>query len=159
MERINKILIHLKYIDYLNRNFESEKTRVFCHHDLRHAIDVSRVAYILALEENLNIKKDLIYAAGLLHDIGRWQEYLTGMDHALISAQFAPEILKSCGFTPSEENIICCAIRNHRKERAQNMSLDRILYRSDKLSRPCNECLAIHQCKRFSPREKPKLHY
>lgn len=159
MERINKILVHPRYIDYLNKNFESEKTRIFCHHDLRHAIDVSRVAYILALEENLNIEKDLIYAAGLLHDIGRWKEYSTGMDHALISAELAPEILRNCNFTHSEENLICCAIRNHRKESKQTTSLDRIIYKSDKISRPCNECLAIDQCKRFSHGEKPKLNY
>lgn len=159
MERVNKILHHPKYVDYLNKNKQAEKNRIFCHHDLRHAIDVARVSYILALEENLLLQKDVIYAAALLHDIGRWKEYQQGVDHATASADLAWEILKESGYTKEEKKLIVHAIRNHRKDNKQNPPLDRILYKSDKISRPCSECLAINQCKRFLNGKKPKLDY
>ena len=159
MERVNKILGNQKYIDCTNKNFKSEKERIFCHHDLRHVIDVSRVAYILALEENISIEKDIVYAAGLLHDIGRWQEYSDGVDHATASAELAVEILRNCGFDSVEEDLICNAIRRHREKGVQKTPLDKILYRSDKISRPCMECLVVGQCKRFDDENQPKLEY
>ncbi|QEK11033.1 HD domain-containing protein [Crassaminicella thermophila] len=159
MERVNKILHNPKYIDYLNRNAQAEKNRIFCHHDLRHAIDVARVSYILALEENLSIKKEVIYAAALLHDIGRWKEYLQGIDHASASADLASEILKESGYIKEEKDLIYSAIRNHRKYNKQNPPLDKILYKSDKISRPCSECLVINQCKRFLNGGNPKIDY
>ena len=81
MERINKILNNSKYKDYLNRNSFCEKDRVFCKHNLEHFLDVSRIAYIMVLEGNMNISKEIIYAIGLLHDIGRWVEYEGGEKH------------------------------------------------------------------------------
>ncbi|QZY54809.1 HD domain-containing protein [Crassaminicella profunda] len=159
MERVNKILKNQKYVDYLNRNVKAEKNRIFCHHDLRHYLDVARVAYILALEKNISIKKDVIYAAALLHDIGRWKEYLEGVDHAAASATLAKDILESSGFDNDEQAIIKEAIKNHRKYDAKNPPLDKILYRSDKLSRPCMECTVVAKCKRFGVGESPKLFY
>ena len=37
--------------------------------------NVARLMYIYALEEHLELPKELIYAAALLHDIGRAQQY------------------------------------------------------------------------------------
>ncbi|WZL72891.1 HD domain-containing protein [Clostridiaceae bacterium 35-E11] len=159
MERINRILASSKYIEYLKKNDEAEKTRVFCHHDLRHAIDVARVAYILSLEEQIPISKDMIYAASLLHDIGRWKEYLDGSDHAVISADLALGILENSGFKSKEQKYIYDAIKNHRTTDGQSTALDRILYTSDKISRPCHTCHAIEACKRFEDGKKPKLSY
>jgi len=159
VQRVNKILDHPKFIDCLNKNAQAEKNRIFCCHDLRHAIDVARISYILALEENLSIPKDVIYAAAISHDIGRWKEYLEGVDHADASADLALEILEDSGYTSQEKKLITSAVRNHRNEGQQNSHMDKILYRSDKISRPCSGCLVINQCKRFSNGEEPQFDY
>ena len=71
MERVNKILNHHCYIDNLKKNSEAEKKRVFCMHNLQHFLDVARIGYIMALERNISIEKEVIYVAALLHDIGK----------------------------------------------------------------------------------------
>ncbi|QXM07183.1 HD domain-containing protein [Crassaminicella indica] len=159
MERVNKIIKNKKYIYYLNKNAAAEKDRIFCHHDLQHALDVARIAYILSLEEKLSIKKDIIYAAALLHDIGRWKEYLEGIDHAFAGAKLAKELLESSGFDHIEQALIQEAIKNHRRYDSKNHPLDKIIYKGDKLSRPCIKCRAVDQCKRFDVGKTPKLYY
>ena len=158
MERVNCILEDADFIRYIAKNKESEKERIFCHHDLNHLLDVCRISWILNLEEELSIDKEKIYAAGLLHDIGRWMEYETGQDHAVVSGELAEGILDRCGFSDDEKAYIVEAIKSHRKKE-HSTDLSRILYRADKLSRPCFNCEAIGQCKRFRRGEKPVLSY
>ena len=159
MVRIEKILIHIQYIEFLNRNIEAEETRLFCHHDFQHAVDVARVAYILALENKLSISKEVIYASGLLHDIGRWKEYAEGVDHASESAILASPILEHCGFNKEESARILHAIDHHRNKNQDQNSLGWILFEADKKSRLCCECLTRDMCKRFQHHHKPELYY
>ena len=42
-----------------------------------HLLDVARLAWIFNLEANQEISKERIYAAALLHDIGRHIQYET----------------------------------------------------------------------------------
>lgn len=158
MERVNCILEDADFVRYIAKNKESEKERIFCHHDLNHLLDVCRISWILNLEEELSIDKEKIYAAGLLHDIGRWMEYETGQDHAVVSGELAEGILDRCGFSDDEKAYIVEAIKSHRKKE-HSTDLSRILYRADKLSRPCFNCEAIGKCKRFRRGEKPILSY
>lgn len=158
MERVNCILEDADFVRYIAKNKESEKERIFCHHDLNHLLDVCRISWILNLEEELSIDKEKIYAAGLLHDIGRWMEYETGQDHAVVSGELAEGILDRCGFSADEKTQIVEAIKSHRKKE-HSTDLSRILYRADKLSRPCFNCEAIGKCKRFRCGEKPTLSY
>lgn len=158
MERVNCILEDADFVRYIAKNKESEKERIFCHHDLNHLLDVCRISWILNLEEELSIDKEKIYAAGLLHDIGRWMEYETGRDHAIVSGELAEGILDRCGFSADEKTQIVEAIKSHRKKE-HSTDLSRILYRADKLSRPCFNCEAIGKCKRFRCGEKPTLSY
>ena len=110
-ERINRILTHPSYIEYVSQNAEKEQDRVFCHHDMGHFLDVARLAEILNLTEAYGQDAELIYAAALLHDIGRHIQYETGEDHALVSARMAPAILKDCGFMQEEaEQIVSVQI-------------------------------------------------
>ena len=158
MEKINSILSDEEYISYLEKNKNNEECRIFCHHDITHFLDVSRIAWILNLEENLNLDKEVVYAASLLHDIGRWQEYEMNINHEIASANLAENILNKYEFTEKQKHMILTAIRNHRsKENTDNIS--RIIYTADKLSRPCFNCAAIDKCKRFKDGEKPKLLY
>ena len=125
---------------------------------MNHLLDVCRISWILNLEEKLQLDKSKVYAAALLHDIGRWIEYETGKDHAIASGELAENILQRCGFLDYEKIDIIEAIKNHRKKR-HTTDLSSILYRADKLSRPCFNCEAIGQCKRFKRAGKQALIY
>ncbi|AOT72593.1 HD domain-containing protein [Geosporobacter ferrireducens] len=159
MERVTSILNHPLFVEYMQRNYIAETDRVYCRHNLQHSIDVARVAYVMALEEGLPIRKDVIYATGLLHDIGRWKEYVDGISHAKASADLAEEILVDSEFERAEIDLILDAIRNHRKNGRRDTPLSVIIFRSDKVSRLCLECNEIEDCNRFSKGDKPKLIY
>ena len=94
MDRVNKILNNEKYKDYLKKNNFYEKNREFCKHDMEHFLAVARISYILCLEKGLNVNKDIIYAVGLLHDIGRWLQYEKNIQHKISSVNISEEILK-----------------------------------------------------------------
>lgn len=158
MERVNCILEDTDFLNYIAKIEELEKGRIFCHHDMNHLLDVCRISWILNLEEKLLIGKEKIYAAALLHDIGRWVEYETGQDHAIASGELAEDILDRCGFSGDEKIHIIEAIKNHRKKE-HSTDLSRILYKADKLSRPCINCKAIGKCKRFKQAKKPVFLY
>ena len=72
MERVNRILRHPRYADCLKQVRDCETGRIFCRHQMEHFLDVARIAYILNLEEGRGLAKDMIYAAALLHDCGRY---------------------------------------------------------------------------------------
>lgn len=148
MERVNRILQDEDFNRYLSLNIESEKDRIFCGHNLQHFLDVARVAYIINLEENLAIEKDIIYGAALLHDIGRWKQYEDKTDHSIVGAELAPSILLRAGYKEEEIDMIISAIRHHRRGTGVE-DLDRIIYEADKKSRPCTHCPARKICKRF----------
>ncbi len=148
MEKVDKILNHDLFNVYLKEIQRIEAgNREFCGHDLTHFLDVARIAMILNLEEDLSIPKDLIYAAGLLHDIGRHMEYKEGIPHEQASAVLAPRILRDCGFEEPQVRLIVQAIAEHRsKHIAGAPTLSGIIYRADKLSRPCYSCEAEAGC-------------
>ena len=50
--------------------------------------------------------KEIIYAIGLLHDIGRWVEYEGGEKHNKASYKMSLDILKECDFNKEEIEII-----------------------------------------------------
>lgn len=78
MERVNQILQHTLYQSCRRQIDEKEKDRIFCGHDMGHLLDVARLAWIFNLEANQEISKERIYAAALLHDIGRHIQYENG---------------------------------------------------------------------------------
>lgn len=148
MNRVQKILKHEDYIEYCKKIAKWEETRKFCGHDMVHFLDVARIAMLLNLEENEEpIPKDIIYGTALCHDIGRFVEYEDGEDHAIASARLAPAILKDCGYKKKEIVLMTEAIANHRnKDIKDGSDLKGLLYRADKLSRPCYGCLMEPEC-------------
>ncbi len=147
MERINKILKHDLFNAYLEKNKAAEENRRFCRHDMGHFLDVARLAMIFNLQQDLSIPEEMIYAAALLHDIGRWRQYEDGTPHEKASALLAPEILSDCGFAEKERAEILSAISNHRNaEIREEPTLDGILYRADKMSRSCFCCEMEREC-------------
>lgn len=146
MDRFNKILSDERYVLYLNKIKLHEKGRKFCKHNTKHFLAVSRIAYIMCLEEKLDIKKDIIYAIGFLHDIGRWQQYESKIPHEKASAALSRSILERCDYTKTETRVIISAIENHRNSNNTPIILNNIIYKSDKLSRNCFNCKVQNEC-------------
>lgn len=146
MKRVNQILFHPKYQYALEQNGIWERERKFCRHGIEHFLDVARLAYIDSLEQGLNIKKDVIYGAALLHDIGRYRQYALDIPHEKASADLADEILPECSFSQEERIQIREAILGHRKKEGGS-KLDFLLRRADKMSRNCFACAAREACK------------
>lgn len=147
MERAGKIWNHSDFKACLLKIEELEEDRIFCGHDRNHLLDVARIAYIENLERNLGIDKELIYAAALLHDIGRHLQYLKGIPHHEGGVQVAGPILKDCGFSEQETEKILEAISGHRdKNISKRADLSGLLYRADKKSRCCFSCKAEAEC-------------
>lgn len=160
MERIDKILNHELFISCLRKNEEAEQDRIFCRHNMEHFLNVARIGEILNLEERQEIPKVQIYAAALLHDIGRYRQYEDGTPHEQASAQLAPQILEDCGFDAKETDVILKAIGSHRDAQVKGEpGLRGLLYRADKLSRGCFACKAEHLCDWKKDKKNRTLRY
>lgn len=166
MEKVNRILRHPSYKKALESIEKEEENRIFCRHDMEHFLSAARLAYIYNLEEGAGISREIIYAAALLHDIGRAMEYEMKVPHQEAGAQLAGKILAECGFEEEEQELIIEAIRSHRTEGKENWSrkgsytdegprtqdteksgcLSKYLYRADKKSRLCFSCRAQKEC-------------
>lgn len=144
MEKVNAILNNPKYINYLKRLENYEVNRKFCKHNMKHFLDLARIAYIMVLEDNLNYSKEIIYAIGLLHDIGRVLEYEKDIPHHKGSVIIAKELLKDSEFKNEEIEKILEGIEFHRTDSLS--CLGKIIYESDKLSRDCYNCEAVKEC-------------
>lgn len=166
MDRLEKILEDSLYQQCLYRNARAEINRKFCHHDFQHMVDVSRITYILMLESgdirnfmaenglrDLQQARELIYAAGMLHDIARWKEYAEGVDHSEAGAEIAADLMARYGFSPLEIRIVSQAIRQHRGIDAGVTVLGEKLFRADNLSRACRQCPANAECYKYGDME------
>jgi len=153
MNRIDRIIRSSKFQFHLLENATAENTRPFCSHDFEHLLTVARITWILLLEEKVPfISREMAYAAGLLHDIGRWYEYKAGEDHAACSANLAEPILKAAGFLEAECRLILKAIAQHRLKEdysKHRTPLSTALSKADRLSRLCFKCKARSQCNKL----------
>ena len=145
MHRVQNIYDHPDFQYALRQNKSAEQDRIFCHHEMSHFLTVGRLGYIFALERNYTLRKDMIYAAALLHDIGRWKQYADGTPHDRASAIIAEPILQDAGYSESERHRILSAILDHRKG-AEKDELAEVLYDADKASRDCYLCDASGEC-------------
>lgn len=170
MERLNKILETSTYKEIVAGITEFERERQYCRHTMQHFVDTARICYILFLEDKgeasptgtdcLYLTKEVIYAAGMLHDIGRLQQYQTGIDHAVKGAEIAGELLGQAHFSQGEIDLITAAIREHRRLPANPTYLGLKLYQADKLSRPCYHCHVFDKCrKKDVVKNLPALQY
>jgi len=164
MTRIERILNNPSFLEYLRQNEVAEKERSFCGHGFDHLLTVARLTYIFLLEDgNPFITREMAYAAALLHDIGRWQEYSSGVDHAVAGADLAGPILAAADFDQGEAVIIIKAIRQHRFDESENVHrspLSRALKKADRYSRLCFSCQAGDQCNKVEEQpHKNSLQY
>ncbi|MCI8559021.1 MAG: HD domain-containing protein [Lachnospiraceae bacterium] len=154
MKRIDAIWRHETYQSCLKKLNAWEEKREFCRHTPEHFLDVARITWILALEAGIPAKKEIIYAAGLLHDIGRFRQYEEGIPHEQASVRIAEGILRDCGFEESEREQVLELIQSHRTKQ-QEKSLSGLFYKGDKLSRNCFSCPVRDKCD--WPEEKKNL--
>lgn len=160
MDKINNILQHTLYQQYMNANAEKESERIYCRHNMSHVLDVARIAYILNIKEGYGLSREMIYGAALLHDIGRHVQYETGEQHAFASARLAEPILADCGYAETEKKDIISAIYTHSdKDIVQDRSLNGLLARADQLSRACYACPAADQCNWSTERKNNTLQW
>ena len=158
MPRVNDILQHKGYEDYCRKNKLAEEQRIYCRHGSDHGVTVARIAYIHLLEEQMGAGlvearplKEIVYAAGILHDIGRWVEYQTQEDHALVGSRLAIPILRECGFTDAEIETITLGILEHRRTPEEtSTSLGQALARADDWARDCRNCLSRGTCYKYT---------
>lgn len=141
MQRCNNIYNHPLFKERTQIIKEKEQGRIFCPHNLEHALDVARIGYIMILEGGYDIEKELFYSAALLHDAGRYSD----KPHNESGAELARIVLPECGFTTAETELISNAILGHRTN-TQSDIFSKILYDADKRSRVCFECDAQKEC-------------
>ncbi len=150
MDRCNRIITNKDFQLFLQYNSEKEADRIFCRHHFDHLITVARLTYIMLLEEDQPfISREIVYATGLLHDIGRWKEYQDGTDHAKVSSELADSILTESGYDLAERQLIKKAIAQHRNNKNEDVHrspLSEALKKADKLSRFCFACDARNDC-------------
>lgn len=152
MKRVNEIYDHPVFQEKFRALQEAEKDRLFCKHTLEHLIDVARLMYIYALEHDLSISKELIYATALMHDIGRIDQIEQGTPHEKAGAALCDVILPDCGFSEEETAVIKDAILHHRNRTyesevpGEHDTLSELLYWEDKKSRNCFACEMKKEC-------------
>ena len=147
MPRVDAILQDARFRCGLERIETLEQNRIFCCHRLDHLLDVARIAWIMVLEQQLPLEKDIVYGAALLHDLGRYRQYEESIPHHQASAALAAEILPDAGYTAEETVMMVDAIGQHGEQPLNQSVLAQVLYRADKLSRNCFQCAAQSQCK------------
>ena len=160
LDRIDRIIQNALFKECLGKNRAAEAERCFCRHDMAHFLDVARIGMILNLREQQGIGEEIIYAAGLLHDIGKHLQYSHGIPHERASAELAPAILQDCGFDKKETGVIIKAILAHRDSgSASAKGLTGILYRADKASRACFSCEAERECNWKDDKKNYRIQY
>lgn len=158
MDCVNQIWRYPVYQEHYKKIQELESERIFCRHTPEHFLDVARLMYIYALEEHLELPKELIYAAALLHDIGRAQQYQYNIPHDIAGVEIAREILTDLHFTEQEKELILSSIGHHRKGDSCS-TLAALLYKADKQSRNCFLCSAASECYWSDDKKNMKIEY
>ena len=98
----------------------------------------------------MGFAKDVVYAAAVLHDIGKALQYEARIPHELVGVDIAEQILADlpaeAAYTTDERRMILTAVKGHRRLREDPEPLEKLLYESDKASRMCFACPAEAQC-------------
>lgn len=154
MTRLDRIFAHPRFCACMADIRRYEQDRPFCRHDMEHLLATARLMLIFVQEDGVHIPRDILYAAALLHDIGRAEQYRSGVPHDRAGAELAELILRDCGYSEGERLLILAAISSHRNP-GEGSELARALYWADKKSRPCYACAAERACN--WPTEKKNL--
>ena len=146
--RWRRILQNGLFLEVVRRIELSEESRRFCKHGLGHLLDTARIMYLITLENALPFPEDLVYGAGLLHDIGRDPQNGARTSHAQAGIPAAKTILEECDYADVEIEEILRAIASHSGSRDSEFptTLAALLYQADKAGRRCFHCQARAEC-------------
>ena len=174
MKRVNRILNHVLFRECLRQIEEAERERIYCGHDMGHFLDTARLAWIANLEKGLGLNKETVYAAALLHDIGRAKQYACGTPHDAASVELIRQIMPECGFSPGETEEVAAAVEGHSRSRRTAVLgtggqsrrtaaadarkyLGNILREADHASRNCFDCDVRESCNWTDDRKNLEL--
>lgn len=150
LPRVDAIWNHALFQRHYQALLSLERDRPFCRHGIAHLLDVARLAWIENLEQGLGFDRELVYAAALLHDVGKAVQYTNGTPHEVAGEKIASSILATlpddASFTTVQARQILTAVRGHRHLRADATPLERLIYAADKRSRACFACAAADRC-------------
>lgn len=146
LEITNRILKNRNYIAQLSLLKELETDREFCRHDMEHFLSVARITMHMCREMGVRADRDLVYAAALLHDIGRTQEMTMGIPHDLAGQALADCILSEVNCPEAMKSRIIGLIAAHRDITKAGDELGRIFCAADKKSRKCFDCPVLERC-------------
>lgn len=150
LPRVDAIWNHALFQRHYQALAGLERDRPFCRHGIAHLLDVARLAWIDNLEQGLGFDRELVYAAALLHDVGKAVQYTNGTPHEVAGEKIASSILatlpEEASFTTVQVRQILTAVRGHRHLRADATPLERLIYTADKRSRSCFACAAADRC-------------
>ena len=104
MERYQKIVRNKRFQREYQRLEEKEQDRRFCRHNMEHFLAAARICYIIVLEKQLEISKDVIYGTAFLHDLGRMAEYETGKSHEEAGADLQRKFSRSADMSRGRLN-------------------------------------------------------
>lgn len=171
MEKINSLLMDEEYRSLLRRLEELEAERIFCGHGPEHLLAVARIAWIRNLEEDLGLDRESVYLSALLHDLGRVDEYESGIPHHEAGRERAEYFLNKLEVPLAEQEGILRAIGAHRRKnlpkeaeqikevRQTEEVLAALLAWADKASRNCGFCHAYEECKWSREEKDRRLRY
>ena len=128
------------YLDGYDRNNDKVRLKIIHTYGVVHDMEDICRRMNLSLEDT-----ELAKIIALLHDIGRAEQYRSGIPHDEAGAQIAEQILRELSFDPSEIQEITSAIREHRNA-ARSDTLSSLIYDADKASRNCFSCPAEKEC-------------
>lgn len=146
LEITNRIIVCGKYLNELKLLAELEHDRIFCRHNIEHFLNVARITLIMCSQKRVYADPDVVYSAALLHDIGRTDEYISGVPHDEAGIRKAEVILSEVGCDEGIKEKILSLIGSHRNKIGDDCSLEEIFYRADKKSRLCFCCPAQEDC-------------
>lgn len=148
MEYVNRLMENSRYKELLEQIEQYEKQRIYCKHGISHLLDVARIAYLLNLEYQLGLDKEVIYVTALLHDTGRLSQYQGGVNHEFAGASIGKELLEDIQYPTKQRGWIVDHILDHRQivEQKDDATEENIIALADKLSRNCYSCKANDTC-------------
>ncbi len=156
MKYTSRVLDHPIYKKFIREIRQLEADRIYCRHELEHGVDVARLAWIYYLEDScgewMDKKKeikDLIYTCGLLHDIGRVEQYKTGIHHSIAGIDPAMQILQDIQVPESwiKEIMNVVSEHSHGSVLDDKKNLEYYITKADHDCRLCFACEASDSCK------------
>lgn len=185
MKYTDLVLKHPIYREFVEEIHMAESFRIYCGHEIDHAMDVARLAWIYYLEDwmkgnaekkpdddfanegiayiwnpNMEETKDLFYVAALLHDIGRVAQYETGVHHAVAGIEPAKQILMDIQAPIDWVGQILDVIAEHSDKEASHVekNLQYYIAKADHDCRLCFSCLAADSCKWTEEQRNQTIH-